>query len=79
MDKKSRNIRIRITEDQFKRLSDSIIQEEMTKSSLIREILQDYFEKNCRNSETMRKSEISRVFQDTTHSNPKRLKMTDKK
>ena len=75
MNKKSRHIRIRITEDQFKKLSYSLIQEQMTKSSLIREVLNDYLEKNCRDTDTKVEIEISKIIEDTTHSNPNKMKI----
>ena len=45
---KIKPIRIRITEEQFIKLSSQIIEEETTKSNLIRQLLHSYLENNCR-------------------------------
>jgi hypothetical protein len=44
MIKMTKHIRIRVTEDQFRRLADVLIEEEITKSALIREALQNFLE-----------------------------------
>lgn len=40
--KKNRKVTIRLTESQMKRLTDTIIEEQITKSQLIREMLDKY-------------------------------------
>lgn len=45
---KTKPLRIRITEEQFIRLSSQIIEEETTKSTVIRQLLHSYLDKNCR-------------------------------
>ena len=44
MNKKTKHLRLRITEEQFRRLADALIDEERSKSELIREALQTYLE-----------------------------------
>ena len=44
MNSKTKHLRLRITEEQFQRLADALIEEEKTKSALIREALQNYLE-----------------------------------
>jgi len=44
MNRKTKHLRLRITEEQFRRLADALIEEEKTKSALIREALQNYLE-----------------------------------
>lgn len=45
--KKTKQIRIRISETQFKKLADLLVQEQWTKSKLIREMIEQYTT-NCR-------------------------------
>jgi hypothetical protein len=44
MNKMTKHIRIRVTEDQFRRLADALIDEERSKSAIIREALHNYLE-----------------------------------
>jgi hypothetical protein len=44
MNKKTKHLRLRITEEQFRKLADALIDEERSKSALIREALQNYLE-----------------------------------
>jgi predicted DNA-binding protein len=46
MEKKTKHLRIRITEEQFKKLADILVIEQKSKSLLMREILEDYLEGN---------------------------------
>ncbi len=46
--KKEKHLRIRITEDQLKKLTDVLVQKKTTKSNLIREAIHQYLLKNCR-------------------------------
>jgi len=46
MTKKTKHLTIRLTEEQFKKLADTLIIEQRTKSSLMRDILSDYIEGN---------------------------------
>jgi hypothetical protein len=52
---KTKHLTIRITEDQFKKLADTLIIEQRTKSSLLRDLLSDYIKGN--------KSEMNRQNQ----------------
>jgi hypothetical protein len=45
MGKKSRPLRIRITEDQFKKLSEEVLKEQTTTSELIRGVLNSYLDR----------------------------------
>jgi metal-responsive CopG/Arc/MetJ family transcriptional regulator len=47
--RKSKTIRVRITENQLKRLTNVLIEEELNKSELIREIIDKYVRRSCRN------------------------------
>jgi len=42
MKRKTKHLTIRLTEDQFKKLADTLVIEQRTKSSLMRDILSDY-------------------------------------
>jgi hypothetical protein len=44
MNKKTKHLRVRVTEDQFGKLADALIDEERSKSALIREALQNYLD-----------------------------------
>lgn len=46
MKKMTKHLRIRITEQQFKKLAEALINEHMSKSSLIRQIIEDYYKKD---------------------------------
>ena len=46
--KMKKHIRIRITEEQYKKLTDQIIREEISKSKLIRNMMDRYLEETCR-------------------------------
>jgi predicted transcriptional regulator len=43
---KTKHLTIRLSEDQFKKLADTLLSEQRTKSSLVRDILSDYIDKN---------------------------------
>jgi hypothetical protein len=43
-----KHLRIRITEEQFKKLADQIIREEISKSKLIRNMMDKYLDETCR-------------------------------
>ncbi|CAN1513250.1 hypothetical protein MCERE19_00847 [Spirosomataceae bacterium] len=45
--RKSKTLRVRITENQLKRLTDVLIEEELNKSELIREMIDKYV-RSCR-------------------------------
>jgi hypothetical protein len=49
MMKKTKQLRIRITEEQFKRLADALLDEQIRKSSLLREAIDDYLMKRTIN------------------------------
>jgi hypothetical protein len=44
MEKLQKHLCIRLTGDQFRKLSDVLIAEEMSKSALVRSLIQDYLE-----------------------------------
>jgi predicted DNA-binding protein len=44
MSKKTKHLTIRLTEEQFKKLADTLVIEQRTKSSLMRDILSDYID-----------------------------------
>ena len=46
--RKTKTLRVRITESQLKRLTDVLIEEELNKSELIREMIDKYV-RSCRN------------------------------
>jgi metal-responsive CopG/Arc/MetJ family transcriptional regulator len=48
--RKSKTLRVRITENQLKRLTDVLIEEELNKSELIREMIDKYV-RSCRNTQ----------------------------
>ncbi len=59
----SRKIILRITEQQFRSIGNFLLSEQkrtqkITKSSLIRRILNEYFDKSCRKEEMNKKSKI---------------------
>ena len=74
----SRKLIIRITEQQFRNLSNSLISDQngeptITKSLLLRGILDEYFEKNCRGCSTKDFSEDNQDIVDkdnTIHNKP---------
>ena len=46
MEKKTKHLRIRVTEEQFRKLADLLIEEQKNKSSLVRDILNKYIDEN---------------------------------
>ena len=44
MNRKTKHLRLRITEEQFRKLADALIDEERSKSALIREAINNYLE-----------------------------------
>jgi len=46
MSKKTKHLTIRLSEEQFKKMADTLVIEQRTKSSLMREILSDYMDGN---------------------------------
>jgi predicted AAA+ superfamily ATPase len=80
----SRKLILRITEQQFKNLSKSLSFERdgerpITKSSLIRGILNEYFDKNCRKVEMEKKSKNHKGNMDSKYSTRNNLKSNNKK
>jgi len=55
MERKNKHLIVRITEAQFKNLADILVEEEKTKSELIREILKKYIEKKHKDIEKLKK------------------------
>jgi predicted DNA-binding protein len=51
--KKEKHLRLRITEDQLKRLSKTLLKEKKTKSEIVREAIHRYLEENCRMGKTI--------------------------
>ena len=66
---KDKHLRIRITERQLRLITELIIEEEKTKSELIREIIDDYI-KICRKTNKSNLSEIKKTIQDLNNNNP---------
>jgi predicted AAA+ superfamily ATPase len=80
----SRKLILRITEQQFKNLSKSLNFERdgerpITKSSLIRGILNEYFEKNCRTVGLKKKSKVHRCNPDKSYPVHNKLESNNKK
>ncbi len=46
MTKKTKHLTIRLSEEQFKKLADTLVIEQRTKSSLMRDLLSDYIDGN---------------------------------
>jgi hypothetical protein len=55
MERKTKHLRIRITEEQFKKLADNLVIEQRTKSSLMRDILCNYLDMNYKRPEKQNK------------------------
>jgi hypothetical protein len=77
----SRKLIIRITDQQYRSISNCILLEQdgkpmMTKSSLIRQILNEYFDKNCHIGGKKSKTQDTMDSKDTT---PNKLKSINKK
>jgi tRNA A22 N-methylase len=68
--KKGKHLRIRITENQFKVLTERIIEEQKTKSEIIREMIDDYI-KICRKSTISEILEMNKTIKDFNNNNPK--------
>jgi hypothetical protein len=49
--KKPKHLSIRLSEEQFKKLADTLVKEQRTKSSLMRDILNDYMDANKRGND----------------------------
>lgn len=65
---KEKHLRIRITETQFKVLAERVIEEQKTKSELVREIIDNYI-KNCRTTTKSEVIEVNRTIHDLDNNN----------
>ena len=65
---KEKHLRIRITERQLRLLTERIIEEEKTKSELIREMIDNYI-KFCRKTNKSELIEINKTIQDLNSNN----------
>jgi hypothetical protein len=57
MEKKNKTISIRLSENQMRSLCETLLLEQKNKSSLIRQILDEYTHRTCRNGEFLEKLE----------------------
>lgn len=55
MTKKTKHLTIRLSEEQFKKLADTLVLEQRTKSALMRDILCDYIDGNYKRAEKQNK------------------------
>jgi hypothetical protein len=58
MEKKNKTISIRLSENQMRSLCETLLLEQKNKSSLIRQILDEYTHRTCRKQEFSEKREI---------------------
>lgn len=68
--RKENHLRIRITENQFKVLAERVIEEQRTKSEIIREMIDNYV-KNCRTTIKSDVIQVNRKIRDLNNNNPK--------
>ena len=67
---KNRKVTIRITESQMRRLSDSIINEQMNQSQFLREPIDTYV-RRCRKTNKIGVQQVIQEIKDTERENPK--------
>jgi metal-responsive CopG/Arc/MetJ family transcriptional regulator len=67
---KNRKVTIRITESQMRRLSDSIINEQMNQSQFLREAIDNYV-RRCRKTNKIGVQQVIQEIKDTERENPK--------
>ena len=70
---KTKQLRIRITEEQFRNLADMLIEEQMTKSQIIREMIDDYVH-NCRKTNKLNVQGIIKEINDFNNDIPNNKK-----
>lgn len=74
MEKKNKTISIRLSENQMRSLCETLLLEKKNKSTVIREIIDDYTEKFCRKREILEKLENRRDNEDSVYPNCNKLK-----
>ena len=67
---KNRKVTIRITESQMRRLSDTLINEEMNQSQFLREMIDKYV-RNCRKTNKTGVQQVIQEIKDTNRENKK--------
>lgn len=67
---KNRKVTIRITESQMRRLSDTLINEEMNQSQFLREMIDKYV-RNCRKANKTGVQQVIQEIKDTNRENKK--------
>jgi metal-responsive CopG/Arc/MetJ family transcriptional regulator len=79
MDRKNKAISIRLSENQLRSLCEAILLEKKNKSELIRDIIQEYSQKNCRKQDLLEKLEKQTNVKDPIHPAHKKLKLMNLK
>ena len=67
---KNKRVTIRITESQMRRLSDTIIDEQMNQSQFLREMIDKYV-RNCRNTNKSGVQQVIKEIKDADRENRK--------
>ena len=70
---KTKQLRIRITEEQFRNLADLLVEEQMTKSQIIREMIDDYVQ-TCRKTNKSNIQGIIKEINDFNNDTPNNKK-----
>jgi metal-responsive CopG/Arc/MetJ family transcriptional regulator len=66
---KNRKVTIRITESQMRRLSDTLINEQMNQSQFLREVIDTYV-RRCRKTNKIGVQQVIQEIKDTNSENP---------
>ncbi len=66
---KNRKVTIRITESQMRRLSDTLINEQMNQSQFLREVIDTYV-RRCRKTNKIGVQQVIQEIKDTNRENP---------
>ncbi len=74
MEKKNMTISIRLSENQMRSLCESLLFEKKNKSTVIREIIDDYTQKICHKQDLMEKIENRQDNVDSSYSTRNKLK-----
>lgn len=74
MEKKNKTISIRLSENQMRSLCETLLLEKKNKSTVIREIIDDYTQKICRKREILEKLENHRDNMDSVYPTRNKLK-----
>jgi len=76
--KKNKKVTIRITESQMKRLSDTLIDEQMNQSQFLREMIDTYV-RRCRKTNKIGVQQVIQEIKDADRENPKTKLLYEKK